>query len=97
MIHIDPGWIAAGLLFITSTGGWIITALRNGKSQARQFGNLEGKVSGIVEGLGARIDSVEKSVDSRMDSVETSVNNLSHRIDNLVDGIGQRGKRSKKP
>lgn len=81
---VDPGWIAAGLLFLTSGGGWIYTAIRNGKSQATKFGKLEGKVAGIVEGLG-----------SRLNSVETSVNNLTGRIDNLVDGFDQRGKRKK--
>lgn len=84
-MHIDPGWVAAGLLFITSGGGWIYTAIRNGKSQATRFGNLEGKVNGMAEGLDKRMDSVEKSVD-----------NLTGRIDNLVDGINQRGKRTKK-
>jgi len=85
-MHIDPAWVAAGLLFITSGGGWVYTAIRNGKTESRQFGKLEGKVGGIVEGLGGRLDSVEKSV-----------NNLSQRIDKIVDGYDGRGRRSKKP
>lgn len=80
-MNIDPGWVAAGLLFVTSGGGWVYTAIRNGRSQAEKFGNLSGKIDGLSE---------------RMDSVETSVNNLGQRIDNLVDGFSQRGKRSKK-
>ena len=80
-MHIDPGWVAAGLLFLTSGGGWIYSAIRNGKSQARRFGNLEGMMKGINE---------------RMNGVETSVNNLGQRIDNLVDGFDKRGRRSKK-
>lgn len=84
-MNVDPAWVAAGLLFLTSGGGWIYTAIRNGKSESRRFGKLEGKVGGIVEGLGGRIDSVE-----------TSVNNLSQRIDKIVDGYDGRGRRSKK-
>lgn len=84
-MHIDPGWVAAGLLFVTSAGGLVITAIRNGKSQARRFGKLEGKVDGIVDG-----------VNTRLSSVETSVNNLGQRIDNFVDGFDGRGRRSKK-
>lgn len=85
-MHIDPGWVAAGLLFLTSGGGLIFTLARNGKSQARRFGNLEGKVEEGMKGLGERIDSVE-----------TSVNNIGQRIDNLVDGISKPSRRSKKP
>jgi len=96
-MHIDPAWVAAVLLFVTSTGGWVYTAIRNGKSQARLFGNLEGKVGGIVESLDTRMDGMGKSADVRMSGIETSVNNLSQRIDNFVDGSSQRGRRSKKP
>lgn len=84
-MNIDPGWVAAGLLFVTSGGGLIYTAVRNGKSQARRFGNMEGKMEGFCNGL-----------KTRMDSVETSVNNLGQRIDSLMDGYPKRGRRTKK-
>lgn len=85
-MHIDPAWVAAGLMFVVSAGGWGITAIRNGKSQARRFGNLEGK---FEEGM--------KGMNERLNGVETSVNNLGQRIDNFVDGFDGRGRRSKKP
>lgn len=94
-MNVDPGWVACGLVFLTSAGGWVITAFRNGKSQANRFGQMEGKVEGFCNGLKSRMEGVEKSVDSRMDSIESSVNNLSQRIDKFVDGFDQRGKRKK--
>lgn len=95
-MNVDPGWVAAGLMFVTSVGGVVINAVRNGKSQSRRFGQMEGKVEGFCNGLKGRMDSVEKSVDNRMDSMETSVNNLGQRIDNLVNGINKPSRRTKK-
>jgi len=71
-MNVDPAWVAAGLLFVTSTGGWVVTIVRNGKSQAEKFG----KLSGQMDGLG-----------KRMSGIETNVSGLTNRIDGLVDSM----------
>jgi len=80
-MNVDPAWVAAGLLFITSTGGWVVTIVRNGRSQAEKFGNLSGKMDGLSD---------------RMGSLETHVGGLTNRIDGLVDGINDGHGRAKK-
>ena len=77
---VDPAWVAAGLLFLTSTGGWVVTIVRNGKSQAEKFGKLSGQMDGLGE---------------RMSGIESNVGGLTNRIDGLVDGINDGRRRTK--
>ena len=77
---IDPNWLLAGGLWITSVGGWVYTAVRNGRNHARDMGKLEGTVSGLE----TRVGSLEKGIGDRMGSLEKGVGDVHGRIDNLI-------------
>lgn len=68
-------WVGIGLLFISSVVGWIITYVRNSRSAATKFGNLEGK----MEGLGKIVQGQQASID-----------NLTSRIDDLILNLTKR-------
>ena len=59
-------WVGVGILSLVSIGGWAITYIRNTRSQATKFGNLEGKVGSLetaVQGLTTRIDNLINHID----------------------------------
>jgi len=65
-------WTGVALLSVTSIGGWVVTWVRNSKSQSAKFGKLEGKVDALS---------------TRVESQGTSINNLTTRIDNLINNL----------
>ena len=75
---VDPNWLIAGGLWVTSVGGWVYTSVKNGRSHERDMGKLEGK----VDGLELRMGSLEKGVGDihgRIDSLITAVNDGTKR------------------
>jgi len=59
-------WVATGIIGI----GLIATWVKNGRSQAEKFGQVEGKIEGLSK---------------RVDSLDDRVLGLSERIDKLLD------------
>ena len=71
-MDIVMGWVGIGLMFVISTVGWLTTYIRNNKSQAINFGILQGKV-----------ELLETTVNNQ----QANITKLTTRIDKLIDHV----------